>query len=224
MTQIIKQSAPYDGNSIVLSKAQNSGIKVDIDAPGFGWDDITGIVYPDPGGAGAPTLSTYRGGAIRRYSYGAGDKCNCEFHIPHDYAMGTDVFVHVHWSHNGTAISGNMVFTIAHTYAKGHNQGADSVYPAEKTVSITYPTVDIATTPRYIHRVDEVVISSAGGSATLMDTAAIEPDGVIAINLTATTIPTITGGAPNAPFIFHVDLHYQTTDVATKNKSPNFWT
>jgi hypothetical protein len=218
------QQVSYNGSSIVLPKEQNSGIKVDTVAPTFGWKDITGILYPDTGGANAPALGTFRGGNIRRFSYAVADKCDCEFHIPHDYAMGTDVYVHVHWSHNGTAISGNMVFTIAHSYAKGHNQGEASVYPAEKTVVLTYVTTNIATTPQYIHRVDEVAISSAGGSATLMDTAAIEPDGVIAINLTTTTIPTITGGSPNEPFIFHIDLHYQSTQTATKNKSPDFWT
>ena len=98
------------------------------------------------------------------------------------------------------------------------------VYPAEKTLTITYPTVDIATTPRYIHRVDEVQLSSAGGSVTLMDTAVLEPDGIVAVNFTMTTLPTITGGSPNQIFVFHVDLHYQSTKTTTKNKTPNFWT
>jgi hypothetical protein len=224
MTQVTKQSAAFDGNSIILSKAQNSGLKIDESNPAFGWDDITGILFPDLAGADAPTLSAFRGGATRRYAYAANDKMDCEFHIPHDYAMGTDVFIHVHWSHNGTEISGNAVFTLTHTYAKGHNQGAASVYPAEKTLTITYNTTNITTTPRYIHRVDEVQLSSAGGSATLMDSAVLEPDGIVAVNFTMTTLPTITGGSPNDVFVFHIDLHYQSTQTATKNKTPDFWT
>jgi hypothetical protein len=220
----VERNAPiYSNGSLVLPKAQNSGLKIDESNPAFGWDDITGILFPDLAGADAPTLSAFRGGATRRYAYASGDKMDCEFHIPHDYAMGTDVFIHVHWSHNGTAISGNAVFTLTHTYAKGHNQGAASVYPAEKAVTITYVTTNIATTPRYIHRVDEVQLSSAGGSATLMDSAVLEPDGVVAVNFVMTTLPTITGGSPNEIFVFHIDLHYQSTQTATKNKAPNFW-
>lgn len=57
----------------------------------------------------------------------------------------------------------------------------------------------------------------------MMDSSSIEPDGVICINLTMTTIPTITGGANNKPCIFFVDLHYQTTNIGTKQKAPNFY-
>jgi hypothetical protein len=41
-----------------------------------------------------------------------------------------------------------------------------------------------------------------------------------------TTIPSITGGSTNEPFLQTIDIHYQTTDGAagTKNKSPNFYT
>ena len=207
-------------DNIILNKAPGFGLKVDTAIPTFGWRDIIGFMLPDTGGANAPTLSTFRGGLIRRFAYSATDKMDCEFHIPHDYVPGTDVFIHIHWGHNGTAISGNLVVTFAHTYAKGHNQ---QIFPVEKSVVLTYATTNIATTPRWIHRIDEVQLSSNGGSATLMDSAQLEPDGIIGVDMTVTTIPTITGGAPNEPFIFFCDLHYQSTGIPTKQKAPNFY-
>ena len=49
------------------------------------------------------------------------------------------------------------------------------------------------------------------------------PDGLIIMNLTMTTIPTITGGSPNEPFIHRVDIHYLSTNVGTKDKTPDFY-
>ncbi|MFA6132538.1 MAG: hypothetical protein WC869_00825 [Phycisphaerae bacterium] len=205
--------------SVTLPKTAGIGVMVDPAAPTAGWRDITGQVIPDIGGSG-PTKSAFRGGTVGMFSFAAADQIDIPFHIPHDWVPGTDIFVHVHWSHNGTAISGNIVFTITATAAKGHNQAS---FPAEKAQTLTYATVDITTTPRYIHRIDELQLSNNGGTGNLLDTAALEVDGLILINLTMTTIPTITGGAPNNPFIFQVDLHYQSTNVGTKQKAPNFY-
>jgi hypothetical protein len=202
----------------IFPKASGYGVKVDTTTPTFPWRDMIGIFRIDT--VAPPTLAVFRGGFIRDYFFAAGQQLDVLIHVPHDYVAGTDVFLHVHWSHNGTAISGNFVATCRHIYAKGHNQ---AIFPAEKTVTITWPTVNIATTPQYIHRVDEVQLSSAGGSATLMDTALIEPDGVFMINMDVTTIPTITGSAQNKPCVFFVDIHYQSTGIGTKAKAPNFY-
>jgi len=215
-----KQGAWVDQNNPVLSKTSGRGIKVDIVSPTFPWADIIGLMEEDPGGANSPVLTTFRGGLVRDYAYTTNDKVDLRFHIPHDYAPGTDMHVHVHWSHNGTAISGNFTLSCASTYAKGHNQ---AIYPAEKTVTITYATVDIATTPQYIHRIDEVPWSSNGGSATLFDSALIEPDGLVKMNCTLTSLPTITGGSTPRVFIDFIDLHYQSTGINTKQKAPNFY-
>ena len=212
--------AVLGSGTVIMPKATNTGLMVDPASPSWGWKDLLGAIRPDPSGAGAPVLTVFRAGSVRMYAYTTADRMDCELHIPHDYVPGTDVFVHVHWSHNGTAISGNFVGTCAYSYAKGHNQ---AIYPAEKTVTITYATVNLTTTPQYIHRVDEVAISSAGGSATLLDNALIEVDGLLLLSFTMTTIPTITGGSARV-FISHIDLHYQSNNMATKNKAPNFYT
>lgn len=205
---------------MVLPKEQATGIKVDDETPTWGWRDLIGYMIVDSSGANAASLVPFDGGLVRRWAFSATDKEDFEYHIPHDYVPGSDLFIHFHWAHNGTAINGPIVATLAYTYAKGHNQAN---FSAEKTTTITYNTVNIATTPRIRHRIEETPLSTPGGSATLLNTNDIEPDGVIGLNFTMTTIPSISGGSPNLPFVFFVDVHYQSTNMATKQRSPNFY-
>lgn len=204
----------------VIEKTSGAGIKVDTSAPTYPWRDLEGLVVPRASAPNAATLEIYRAGAVREWAFASGDVSDNRFHIPHDYVPGTDMYLHVHWSHNGTAISGSIVFTVNYTYAKGHNQ---ATFSAEKTITITQTTANIGTTPRYQHFIAEVPISSTGGSATLLDNALIEVDGLLLANVAASTIPTITGGSPNSPFVHCIDLHYQSSNIGTKNKAPGFY-
>ena len=204
--------------SFTLPKAAGKGFKVDAEFPTFGWRDIIGNVHPKATGAGSPTRAAYAGANLGQYAFIANDVCDFEFHIPHDYVPGTDIYFHVHWSHTGTSISGNAVFDIYHAYAKGHNQAN---FPAEKNVAITYATTDIATTPAARHRIEEVIISGPAATATLVDRDDIEVDGLVLATLKLTTLPTIGGGGKL--FIHTCDLHYQSTNMATKQRAPNFY-
>lgn len=206
--------------SLILSKDAGAGIKVDTVSPTFGWKDLLGELRPKTFGVGAPTLSVFRGGNVRAYSFAAGDDYDGSFHIPHDWVPGTDLYLHTHWAHNGTAISGSLVLNWYVTYAKGHYQ---ATFPAEKNNTQTITTTDITSHPQYEHFIDEIQISSAGGSSTTLNTNDLEPDGLIMFHMDTTTIPTITGGSPNQPFILFIDLHYQATNITTKNKVPNFY-
>jgi hypothetical protein len=225
MTSVINQGLAGGASStasaqgdIVLPKASGIGVLVDTTNPTYGWRDMLGRVVPKATGAGTPARAVYRAGEIGQYAFVAGDLVDCEFHIPHDYAPGTDIYAHIHWSHNGDAISGDAVFDLYHSYSKGHNQ---AVFPAEKNVTISVSTPDIATIPQYKHRIDEAVISASAATASLMDRALIEPDGLILLALKLTTLPTIGGGGKL--FVHFIDLHYQSTNMATKQKSPNFY-
>jgi hypothetical protein len=216
---------PSSDGSIALPKTSGVGIKIkaDMGTPTYGWKDLVGFMLPDIAGAGAPTLSFWTNGAtsgVRRFAFTTSDMIDCEFHVPHDYAPNTNIFIHYHWGHNGTAISGDQVVTYTAVYAKGHNQAN---FTAPVTLTSTYATTNIATTPQYRHRIEEIQLSAAGGAGGLLVTENIEVDGVIGVNFKMTTIPTITGGTPNRPFVLFVDLHYQSTQMSTKNKAPNFY-
>lgn len=211
--------APWQTTSagdLVLPKTSGVGIKVDEDSPTFGYHDLRGHLMPKTSGAGTPTFQAFRGN-VWGWSFVANDVVDFIYHLPHDYEPGSDIYFHVHWAHNGTAINGNAVFTYYATYAKGHNQAN---YPAEVTGTITYATVDIATTPQYRHRIDEIQISAASPSGAQLDTDDLEIDGVIKLHLVLTTLPTITAGSL---YIDEADIHYKSTGVGTKNKSPNFY-
>jgi hypothetical protein len=183
-----------------------------------GWRDLEGALVPKASGAGSPTLTTFRGN-LRWFAYANNDDMDSVFHIPHDYAPGTDLHLHLHWSHNGTNISGTSVINYYISYAKGHSQAA---FPAQITVTQTLSDLNLTNTPQYTHRIDEFVITSDGGSLTTIDTNLIEPDGLLHIHFDWATIPTITGGAAK-PFGFYLDLHYQADRYTTPQKSPDFY-
>lgn len=196
-----------------------NGIKVNTDDPDYSWRDLEGPIIANATGANRPVLTTYEG-EIEDYAFDANDHYSIiKYHIPHDYAPGTDLFIHTHWSHNGTNITGSLVLDHRFTYSKGHGQAN---FHAEKALVQTIGSLTITNTPTLRHRIDEIQLSTPGGSASQVDTDLIEPDGLILLHFNVPTIPTITGGAAK-PFIHYVDVHYQCTNIGTKNKTPDFW-
>lgn len=200
-------------NEIVMDKTAGRGIKIDHAAPNYGWNDLLGEVVTRGVGATDPGWALYRNG-IYAYQFAVNDECWQNFHVLHDYAPGTDLYIHAHWSHNAAAVTlGSVTWTFEITYAKGHNQAA---FPATKTISVTQN----ASTTQYRHMIAEVQFTNAGGDATHIDRALLEVDGVIMVRcyLSANSM---NGGA--VPFLHFIDIHYQSTGTATKNKAPNFY-
>jgi len=218
------------GNDLILPNAQTYGIKVDEDTPVYPWHDLLGAISIRGVGASDPSYNVYRGG-IRGYQFDAGEEVFIEFHLPHDYVSGSDLYIHFHWSFNGTNTAGVAAGTINGgtltwgaecTYSKGHNQAAFAA-PVTRTVDSTFTTDFPATT--YQHIITETQLSAASPAASQLDSDNIEVDGMILCRayLSATTITVDSGQVPD-PFLHFVDIHYQSTGVGTKNKSPNFWT
>lgn len=199
---------------IAVSKDNQSGIKVDLDSPTFPFDDILGPVIIQSTGPTAPNWTTYQGQQMA-HEFSVNDECQHTFHIPHEYVAGTDVFAHIHWSHNSATITtGAPTFTYYASYAKGHNQAA---FSADVTGTIS----ENASLTQYQQMVTEVQLSAATPGASQIDSDNLEPDGIIMFH-TVLTANTMDGGA--LPFIHHIDLHFQTTGIGTKSKTPNFYT
>lgn len=215
-----KAGSLYESDSLVLPKTSGVGIKVDETTPTFPWRDLLGRIDPRDAGATAPALVVYRAGQVREWAFAANDEADLQFHMPHDWLPGSDIYVHCHWSHHGTAISGSLVVAFYTTFAKGFGT---AIFSAEVTTTLTVSTPNVATIPRYSHRIDEVQLSAASPTANQIDTDDLEVDALLLVNMKVTTIPTITGGVSNDPFIHHVDIHYQSTGVGTKNKASNFY-
>ena len=230
MTHNPKANPPADGGwtgddlemvgNLIVPKASTKGIQVEPAAPTWTWKDLLGIPEPSTG-AGKPTLEVLRGGMFEAFAYTTGDNVNFLYHLPHDYKMGTDLYLHIHWPHNGTSISGTLAVDWGITYAKGHNQ---AIFPAEVTLAQSISTPDIATIPQWSHRLDEIQLSDPTPSGGQIDTDDMEPDTLLCVNMEINTLPTIAGGATSKVFIFHADLHYQSTCVGTKQNAPDFYT
>lgn len=208
-----------DGDRLQVPKAQGNGLRIGPDDDlTFGWRDLIGDMYvPDYSLPEAPTMTTFKG-SIKDNLCAVGQGMQVRFHIPHDYAMGTNVHVHAHWSHNSTLVTGGHVtWGFELIYAKGHNQGAFGDV-------ITITEQQSASATRYQHMVCEAPASINGGSANLLDTSLIEVDGLVfgRVYLVANNL-TVSSGVPPGVFLHQADIHYQSTGVATKNRAPNFW-
>ena len=197
---------PMRGNP-VLSSASGAGIKLDITSPAFGFRDITGEVLTRGVGASDPAWAQVGSGPFYAYQFAINDVCWMVYHVPHDYAPGTDVFFHAHWIPDGTDAN-SVKWNWNYMYAKGHDQGAF----APAGASITAEQAQGSPPEAYRHMVTETAAVTIAGC---------EPDGLIYVKITRQT----NGGVDNADAIFLLtaDVHYQSTNLATQNRSPDFY-
>jgi len=206
--------------SLSLPGTQTSAILLD---DIYGWHDLKGEVMPHTFGLYAarriPFLNT-----VTAWAHPPSARGDVTYHLPHDYTPGTNLYIHVHWGHNGTNISGNFKVNFDISYARRGPQTLISEWTTPIHSSLLISNVDILEVPRYDHRVDEILLSTPGGAPNLLNTDMIEVDGVIVVNYQVEEIPSI-GGSPseNYPFIFYIDIHYQTTNIGTVLKDPGFY-
>lgn len=211
-----QEKCAINGN-LVLNKTAGEGIKVDNATPTFGWRDLLGDVFAKNTGATKPTIATYIGN-LHDYQFAEGDEEYFKFHIPHDWVPGTDIFLHIHWSHNSTLVTGgSALFEYEASYCKGHNQAAFSA-PINGTLTGT------ASTTQYQQIITEIRLSASSPSGSQIDTNDLEPDGIILLTGGLQTNNITSSGAVPDPFIHYIDIHYQSTNIATKDKVPDFYT
>lgn len=225
----------YFTDSIVLPKTSGAGLKIDPGNPTYAWKDLIGSIQTRPvGGAGSsavPDYVVYRG-SIYGWRFGTNvpnnhvHECFVEYHLPHDWAVGTDFYIHVHWSQivvdtGGTAgVPGVAKWYFDISYADGHGTagGAADPFIAPFTVSVTQQ----GSTTQYGHMIAEVQISNNGGTGGLLDSNTIQVDGLFLTRLYRD--PTDLADTLNQDtFVHFADLHYQTISVGTKQKAPNFY-
>lgn len=172
----------------------------------LGWNDITADIMVKGSGTNDPTWTTFRNN-ISAYSMSASvlTQCWLVFHVRHDYALGTPIHLHTHWSTNGTN-TGICRWGFEYTIAKGHQQDA---FGATSTVYVE----QAATGTIYTHMVAET-------AAIYSDK--LEPDSLVLVRVfrdAANSRDTLS----NSVFLFAADMHYQCDRVATKNRIPNFY-
>jgi hypothetical protein len=222
-------------DNIVLPKTSGKGILLDPDAPTYGWHDMLGDIKTRPaagGGAAAqPDFVAYRGN-VYAYRFGTTAPNNhlheafIEFHVPHDYAPGTDLYLHAHWSQNvvdtggPASVPGDAEWFWDVSYAKGHGTAGGSADPFVAPIAPT--VVQQGSTTQYGHMIAETQLSDSAPSGVQLDSDDIEVDGLILVRIHRTP------GAGNDTldqdtFLHYCDIHYQSTNLATKGKVPDFY-
>jgi len=194
------------GSDIVTPSVPGVGMKVgDAASSVYGWEDITGTIETKGGGTD-PAWTIIDTGPFYAYLFAVDDECWMVYHLPHDYAPGTDIYLHVHWRPSGTSTN-SVKWQYTYAIAKGHQQSQ---------FSTTGTTITSEQTPEgtaWTHQISETAAISS---------SELEVDALIVVNIKRIT----NGGSENNDSIFvdTADVHYQSTNVATKNKAPNFYT
>ena len=170
------------------------------------WHDIISEVKSRGVGATDPSWAVINGTVFSAYSFAVNDQVWMDFHIPHDYKKGTDIYLHAHWLPDGTDAN-SVKWQFQYAYAHGHDQAA---FPLGSATTITAEQTVGGT--QYQHYITETA------AITITD---MEPDGML-----FTCITRITNGATNNTdgiFLLTSDVHYQSTNRGTLNRSPDFY-
>jgi len=193
-------------DSITMPKASGVGIKIDTASPDFGWRDIIGTPQEPLIAAGRPAWAQIATSGVYTWSFGTGEYQSYSYHIPHDYVPGSAIHFHVHWFSAQTA-GAYTKWQFDWIYAKGHGQAPFPTTASQATVEQQQETI------AYTHMIAETTGQTIDGC---------EPDGLIICKVTriAPAGTDVTGDV----FVPVVDLHYQSTNMATKQKSPDFYT
>ena len=198
----------------VYPKDSGVGIKVDTDAPTFPWRDITGtIAIKDSNAGNNPSFVAWKGTTLQ-YQFTVGDLSTIVLHMPHDWAEGTPMYIHAHWTHNSTSVTtGAVDWEFDVSFANGFDQDN---FVTTNTVN----AIQNASTQQLQHMIAEVQIAEPGGGAGLFNSNDMEIDGIFVIQVSLNS-NTMDGGA--LPFLHEVDIHYQSTNIGTKEKAPPFY-
>jgi hypothetical protein len=170
-----------------------------------GWRDLEMTVTGAASGGGAPTATVFGPtGNIKQTAFAVNDSVYMAAHVPHDIKPGSTMYVHVHWSTNGTSLN-TVKWQISSINAKGHNQenfNADAVVTVEEAAHGT----------AWRHMITEDAVGIP----------ALEVDSLVLVELKRIT----NGGAENADTVFglYVDFHYESQQYATPSRTPDFYT
>lgn len=177
----------------------------------FGWNDNVQMFTVKTAGTTDPQISLLFGNMYGyTWSPSARNEVWVDFHILHDYAVGTPVYPHIHWMPT-TNNSGTVRWGIEYTVAQGH--GIDT-FPT--TTSTVYIEQTISNANRYKHMIAEV------SDANAIPATDLNIDGFIKMRVFRDATHA-NDTYPDTVHAWCVDLHYQTSQLSTKNKAPGFF-
>ena len=182
----------------------------DVNPPvGMGWKDNVQQFSQAKGKGNTDPTWKDMGNGIYGMHFLPNNELFVNFHINHDYALGTLAYPHVHWLSDDIMLSGqSVVWQFSYVIAKGHQQGQSL---------LTTPSI-----LQFSHIADGTEIIGEHMVSECDDNQAIdllEPDTMImgSVKLISTSIP-------GKVFGILADLHYLADRDHTPQKSPNFYT
>lgn len=174
---------------------------------GYGWKDLLSSATARATGPLAPPYNAFRtNGTDIVYAYEMDTTSRIltgQSHVPHDWAIGTKVYIHIHWGAT-VASTSSTTFRTSWSYAPGYGIGA---FSAPAGVDVTQAHCNI----QYGHNIAEF----SDAQAILPNN--FETDGLLLWTVKATTIP-----AAYNPFVFMIDMHYQTDGRETNERNRSF--
>jgi hypothetical protein len=178
----------------------------------YGWRDMIGAIVARGVGANDPTWAAVTGlGNMFAYSFAAAtmQQIWIAYHIDHDYAEGTPIFMHTHWINAAVSPNtGAVRWGFEYTVAKGHQQQA---FSAPTTVYVN----QTCNATRYMHHIAEVAVVDAIPATNL------EPDSMIYARIFRDAADAA-DTCSDAVYLLTADCHYQASRYSTKNKAPDF--
>lgn len=185
-----------------------NGAEIRVDGDNIGWEDLIGHLVARGSGVNDPSFTAYQG-SMYAYEFSASvmQQLWINYHIRHDWHPGSIMSVHIHFLTSSTTATGTVRFGLEYHYAKGHDQEA---FPVTNTVYVEYT---FTTNKQYRTIIIEFPDISDPN---------FEVDGILntrcfrdAAHVNDTFVSTI--------HMLSVDIHYQKSRFATKNKAPNFY-
>lgn len=177
---------------------------------GAGWNDLLAPIN-NSNAAGITPPAWKAMGANGHYGmhFTAGESAFVNFHVLHDWKVGTIAYQHVHFLVDIALTAGDTItWKTHHTIARGHHQG-ESLTGTRTTTTMTY-TAD-GTEVAGEHLILEVPIADA---IDLLETDTLI---IMEIEMDAASV---TG--TEEIFGLQVDLHYESDGMLTKEKAPGF--
>lgn len=173
------------------------------------WDDmLTSLSSGKTTTANDPAWAQFRDGL---YAYSFSNTTLNEiwltFHVPHNYAPGTDMWPHIHWATTGTN-TGVVRWGIEYTVAKGYSQ---EIFPTSTTIYLE----DNANATARMHQITEC---SAG---QVIPSSMLEPDALVLLRIFRDGSHA-NDTCTNAAFGLACDLHYQRAAAGTVNRNYPF--
>lgn len=170
----------------------------------YGWADLEMSVTGAAIGGGAPTATAFGpSGNIKQTKFGIGDSVYQVAHVPHDALHNADCYAHVHWATDGTSVN-TVKWQVSLISAAGYNTesfAADTIFTLEEAAAgvAWRHMITEEPSPRPLPDIDSLIMIELKRIAN--------------------------GGTDNADGVFglYFDLHYQVGQVATPNRSPDFF-